>query len=75
MTLVSQLKRWRLSGTTPTRTIGELQLRKNGTALDIWIRVNSRPRWFAIQASDLEDFLQNSDIERTFQAESDGNAE
>lgn len=39
--------------TTFTRTRGEIDFNFNGTSLDIWIRINGRPRWFAVEYKEL----------------------
>jgi hypothetical protein len=78
------LKPWRLSGLlTPTRTVGQILLRKNGTMLDIWIRVKGKPERISVSRFDLKDFLPGdvdrwsaeNDKELLLLAESDGNAE
>lgn len=62
---------------TAERTIGEVCLRINGGELDIWLRVNGRPRWFAVEASMVRDFLRRAQWgdEIVLRAMSDGNAE
>ena len=76
------LKPWCLSGMlTFTRTAGEIGLRKNGTQLDIWLRVDGKLVWFAVRAREVAEFLaaaQWPDGHGDYvilQAESDGNAE
>jgi hypothetical protein len=76
VTTFSELLPWKVSGVlTPTRTVGEVGLNKNGCALDIWIRIDGHPRWFAIQREELLLFLASADKEGRLDAESDGNAE
>jgi hypothetical protein len=77
------LKPWRLSRMLSfTRTVGEIGLRKNGTQLDIWVRVNGKPTWFSVRQSEIVEFLAPGDgpfsghgTETVLRAESDCNAE
>jgi hypothetical protein len=77
------LKPWRKSGLlTETRTTGEILLRKNGTQLDIWIRVNGEPQRFSVNRAELLAFLgapsyvgSGDFYEATVHAESDDNTE
>ena len=70
------LQPWRKSGMlTWTRTVGQIGLRKNGGDLDIWIRVEGQPRWFALQLADVRRFLHSDEHDVVLQASSDGNAE
>lgn len=70
------LSPWRLSYLlTNTRTVGEIGLNKNFDSLDIWIRVNGEPKWFAVPVGDVEDFLRSDHEAAVFRAESEGNAE
>jgi hypothetical protein len=72
----SDLLPWALSGNlTGTRTVGEVGFNKNGSALDIWIRIDGKPRWFAVQREALLLFLASSESEGRLDATSDGNAE
>ncbi len=80
----STLKPWRLSRMlTFTRTVGEMGFRKNGTELDIWLRVNGEPHWFSVSQNKLAEFLVPTPgkpfgghgDEVVLHAESDGNAE
>ena len=79
--MIDKLKPWRLSGMlTATRTIGQVGMRKNGTMLDIWLRVNGKPVWFAVRAREVADFLvvewpDGHGDEIILDAESNGNAE
>lgn len=73
-----ELRPWRKSGLlTPTRTYGDVGIRRNGSMLDIWIRVNGSPSWFAVNAESLQFFLSGhyGAEETILPAESDGNAE
>ena len=71
-----KLNPWRLLGLlTFTRTRGQVGLRKNGSMLDVWVRVDGTPRWIALSRRDVQDFLASDDVERVLYAESDGNAE
>jgi len=74
---VFKLRPWRLSGfLTCTRTRGEIGFRKNGTSIDIWVRVNGELRWYAVRAKELVGFLLTPDETMDIlEAESDGNAE
>jgi hypothetical protein len=77
------LKPWRRSWMlTETRTTGEIKFRKNGTSLEIWIRINGKPQRFSVTRAELLDFLNSPyDIgrdgfpETTLHADSDGNTE
>lgn len=70
------LMRWRRSfQLTAERTIGQLGLRKNGTNLDIWLRVDGVPRRFSVNRAELSDSLASVDAEHIIYAESDGNSE
>jgi hypothetical protein len=67
---------WRLSGgLTATRTRGQIGLRRNGTQIDIWIRVDGEPQWFSVNARDLGAALGAGEEQSLLAAESDGNAE
>ncbi len=78
---MKDLKPWRLSGMlTFTRTVGEVALHRNGTMLDIWVRVNGKPVWFTVRAGEVREFLAgdwvpNHGRTAVLHAESDGNAE
>ena len=84
------LRPWRLSGMlTPTRTVGEVGFRRNGTSLDIWLRVNGHPTWVSLPSAypitgergALREYLDHVAFDPTdaaifvLLAESDGNAE
>ena len=72
-----KLQPWRRFGVpTFTRTIGQLAFRKNGTMIDIWLRIDGKPRWFAVRSCDLVAFLAD-DTQKVaiMSAESDSNAE
>ena len=60
---------------TDTRTQGEIGFHKNGTALDVWLRIDGRPRWFAVEIDALKGFLASDDDGTVLRCESDGNAE
>lgn len=72
-----KLKLWELSGMlTNTRTVGEVGFNKNGSFVDIWIRVNGEPRWCAVDAKELQKFLADTEQKNIIlRARSDGNAE
>lgn len=71
-----KLELWRQSGMlTFTRTFGQVGFRKNGNCLDIWIRVNGRPRWYAVYVPEIAQFLASDAKEVVLYAESDGNTE
>jgi len=74
---VFNLGPWKLSGMlTFTRTRGEIGFRKNGTALDIWIRVNGKETWYSVPFKELVGFLLTpGETMEVLDAESDGNAE
>jgi hypothetical protein len=58
---IKKLKKWKYSGMlTPTRTHGSVGLVKNGNDLDIWIRVNGKPKWYSINLKEVETFLSKS---------------
>lgn len=70
------LKPWQQSCLlTPTRTTGQVAMRRNGTALDIWLRVDGQPRWFAVDMDEVVMFLNSGASAAVFAAQSDGNAE
>jgi hypothetical protein len=72
----SELAPWKKSyQRTATRTYGEVGLRKNGSVLDIWIRVKGKPRWVRVSAQDVQAFLGSDEKTTVLYAESDGNAE
>jgi len=53
-----RLKKWVCSGLlTITRTIGELGFRKNGSYIDIWIRVNGKETWYSVDRDELKNFF------------------
>lgn len=72
-----KLKKWKYSNVlTLTRTFGELRFRKNGTELDIWLRVNDKENWYSVHRDKLVEFLTNSKKEEIIlKAISDGNVE
>lgn len=81
---MTDMQPWRPSGMTEGRTKGAIVLHMNGSFLDIWIRVDGKPRWFAVQTDRLREFLDQMEelhpgIKRdpwaTLSAESSGNAE
>ncbi len=70
------LQPWRASRPlSATRTTGEIGLHKDGTRLDIWIRVDGKLRWYAVDLAALGGFLAMPYTETCLHAESDGNAE
>jgi hypothetical protein len=81
------LKPWELSNMlTLTRTIGEIRFKRNGTYVDIHIRVNGEETWYAVDSDELMKFLivskRKEERYRAFRsdeiilsAKSDGNAE
>jgi len=70
------LQPWRLSHMlTHTRTVGQIGLRKNGTSINVRVRVDGKPIWFAFDGRDLERFLESDSKSVVLSAESDGNAE
>lgn len=61
---------------TPTRTAGEAGFNKNGSScLDIWIRIDGKPCWFAVDRIELMQFLNDERASIILNARSDGNAE
>lgn len=71
-----RLRPWELSGMlTPTRTVGQVGLHRNGTEIDVWVRVDGRPCWFAFSRTDLERFLGTGTDWAVLAADSDGNVE
>ena len=76
------LAKWRRAWVpTHTRTLGEILFNKNGSCVDIWIRVNGELRWFGVDQAALSQFLRER-VEPPFSQEwmvlvasSDGNAE
>lgn len=56
------VKEWRLWGLlTPTRTIGEVRLNKNGSFIDFWLRdKDGTLKWYGIREKDLRDFLESN---------------
>lgn len=73
---VAKLKPWRQSGVlTSTRTAGEVGFHRNGSALDIWIRVNGQPLWYGIDHDELLAFLNSDRTECKLFAASDNNWE
>lgn len=79
MKLLNQLqvlKPWQLSySLTPTRTVGQILLRKNCTQVDIWIRVNGKPTRFSVNRQEIINFLCADNQDVILSAESDNNAE
>jgi hypothetical protein len=70
------LKPWEPWGQlTPTRTVGQLGFNKNGTAVDIWIRIDGKSTWFAVDGAELKQFLNSEHESVILEARSDGNAE
>ena len=70
------LEPWHLSGElTPTRTVGEIGFHRNGSAMDIWIRVNGRFEWFAVDNLELQQGLREAGGFFVLRATSDRNAE
>lgn len=71
-----KLNPWRKSGLlTSTRTVGQIALRKNGTGIDIWIRIDGKPQWFAVDRANLINFLFSDTSDVILHAQSDGNTE
>jgi hypothetical protein len=60
---------------TATRTLGAIGFNKNGTSLDIWLRVNGEPRWFGVEISAVRGFLASDDKATLLWCDSEGNAE
>jgi hypothetical protein len=60
---------------TNERTFGQVGFIKNGGSLDIWIRIDGRPRWFSVSRAELAAFLASDDKETILSAESNGNSE
>ncbi len=76
MNAPADLKPWRsfpLIGIT--RTQGQIELAKNGTSLDIRMRVNGKWAWFAVSLAEVRYFLKGDDETVLLRADSDGNAE
>ena len=72
----ADLRPWILSGVlTHTRTVGEIGFNKNGTELDIWIRVNGDVSRYSVHRDYLIEFLEGGDKSTVLVPESDGNAE
>ena len=76
-TQLDAMRTWRRSWLlSETRTYGDIVLRKNGTELDMWIRINGEPQRFSVNQAELVDFLTASnDVMRTLSAASDNNTE
>jgi hypothetical protein len=72
-----ELTKWILSGIlTRTRTRGEVMLIKNGSFVDIWMRINGKDQWIGIPIDGVTKFLLSGNVSRVIlPAESDGNAE
>ena len=66
------LRPWRLGGITPGRTFGEVMLRRNGSAIDLWVRVDGSARWLALSAREVKAFLASAEREAVLEVESGG---
>jgi hypothetical protein len=82
MVCVAALRPW--TGYETGRTSGEVRFRRNGTSVDIWMRIAGREQWISVPAKELAIFLTGSYDENwvpehgkeiTLPAISDGNAE
>ncbi len=68
----THLRPWRPGGLTADRTLGEVMLRKNGSYIDLWVRVDGVARWVSLLGRDVMDFLRTEKREAVLAVESGG---
>ena len=61
MSVPDQLEPWRRGGMSAGRSVGQIGLKANGSFVDIWIRVDGRPRWIGVRANGLRTFLDDAE--------------